>query len=434
MAAVTARTCRGRVLTCLLVAGVLLPACASRSLPPIGGDGRPFQLEPDERALWGRAGKEAEQLVGGSTPYGDPPLVDYLAGVGGRLVPEGVRAAGGPGLRFAVVRDPTLNAFALPDGRIYVHTGLLGRLENEAQLAAVLGREIAHVTRRHLLALTRDARSEPSASTVTAIAAGVGLAGAARSRAHAEDAATAAVPSPTANAILGLGLQLTAIASIQGYGRALEREADVDAMERLVGAGYDPREAPRAFAVLGAPSEDRGLLEPFLLGRRPWLADRLGTTEGILRTMDADAARGTALVRNTDEFDRRLRAVVRDNAALDVRAGRFALARRQLDRVLAITPADPIAHLTYGDLHRLQAQRARSRAEEAEHARHALARYERATQLDPTFADPYRQLGLLYYHQGAIDKALAAFEQYLTVRPDAPDAARIRGYLLELSR
>ena len=53
------------------------------------------------------------------------------------------------------MRDPTLNAFSLPNGRIYVHTGLLACLESEAQLAMILGHEMTHVTNRHPLALSR---------------------------------------------------------------------------------------------------------------------------------------------------------------------------------------------------------------------------------------------------------------------------------------
>jgi tetratricopeptide (TPR) repeat protein len=129
-----------------------------------------------------------------------------------------------------------------------------------------------------------------------------------------------------------------------------------------------------------------------------------------------------------------MRTVVRDNAYEDIRAGRFTLAQRQLDRVLAVTPQDPLAYVYYGDLHRLQAQRTRDVAEKAQAAVRALAAYERAAALDPTLAEPYRQLGFLYYEQKQTARAREAFAKYLALKPDAADARRIKEYLTELDR
>jgi regulator of sirC expression with transglutaminase-like and TPR domain len=102
--------------------------------------------------------------------------------------------------------------------------------------------------------------------------------------------------------------------------------------------------------------------------------------------------------------------------------------------VLAITPKDPMAHTYYGDLHRLQAQRARDAAQKDEHARLALASYEKAVDLDPTAPEPHRQLGFLYYQQKDSARAKAAFERYLALKPAATDAKRIKEYLVELDR
>jgi hypothetical protein len=61
-------------------------------------------------------------------------------------------------------------------------------------------------------------------------------------------------------------------------------------------------------------------------------------------------------------------------------------------------------------------------------------RDERAAELDPKYPDPFRQLGLLYHQQKDAARARAAFEKYLALRPDAPDARQIKGYLVELDR
>ena len=418
----------------LLIASFLTASCATRNVAPIGAGDQPFKPESDEVRLWAEAEKEEEALAKKAKIYDDPLLDEYLGRIGDRLLPDEVRAAGGPGFRFGVMSDPTLNAFAMPNGRIYVHSGLLSRLDNEAQLAMILGHEMTHVTSRHALRFTRDATNKQILFTVLAVAASLGVAVASGSRTKSGDPVGAAVLSQTANAILGVGLELAAIAAINGYGRDLEREADQGGMEKLVRAGYDPKEAPKVFQLLMAESKERGSLETFFFGSHPRLQERVESTTELVGTKYAAAAAAADAVKTSEEFALRMRTVVRDNALLDIRAGRFKLAQAQLDRVAEITPKDPTLHLYYGDLFRLQSQRARSVADKDDFARKALEHYERAADLDPAFPDPFRQLGFLYYQQKDLERARAAFQKYLALKPDAPDAKRIREYLVELER
>jgi predicted Zn-dependent protease len=409
---------------------MVLPGCASRNVPPMGYGGKPFKPEADERKIWAQAEKEEEKIRKTAKVYDDPLLEDYLARIGDRLTPEPVKTAGGPGFEFHVLRDPTLNAFAMPNGKIYVHTGLLSRLDNEAQLATILGHEMTHVTDRHALKFNRDAQNKMILLNVVAIAASIGVAAAAGSRAQSGDYVGAAVLSQTAQAVLGLGLQLAALASINGYGRDLERDADTGGMEKMIHAGYDPNEAPKVFEVLKKDSGDRGALETFFFGNHPRLDERIKSTKDLLQTKYA----GVHGEKNSDDFALRSRTVVRENALLDIRAGRFNLGQDQLDRVLAITPKDPTAQLYYGDLYRLKAQRARTIPEKESLSKLALERYERAAELDPSSPDPFRQLGFLYYQQKDTEHAKEAFRKYLALKPDAPDAKRIKEYLIELDR
>jgi predicted Zn-dependent protease len=418
----------------LLVVSILAASCASRNVPPIGAGGLPFKPESDEVKLWAAAEKEEQALLKKTKAYDDPLLDDYLGKIGDRLRPDQVRQAGGPGLRFGVISDPTLNAFAMPNGRIYVHSGLLSRLDNEAQLAMILGHEMTHVDHRHALKFERDATNKQILYTVLAVAASIGIAVASGSEARSGDYVGAAVLSQTANAILGIGLQLAAIAAINGYGRDLEREADQEGMARLVHAGYDPKEAPKVFALLQSESKDRGSLETFFFGNHPRLQERIETTTQLLTTTYAGPAQGSDTIKNTDEFGLRMRTVVRENALLDIRAGRFKLAQDQLERVVAITPKDPTAQLYFGDLYRLQSQRARAPEDRTSLAKKAVERYERSAELDPTFPDPFRQLAFLYYQQNEKERAREAFKRYLALKPDAPDGKRIKEYLLELER
>jgi tetratricopeptide (TPR) repeat protein len=121
--------------------------------------------------------------------------------------------------------------------------------------------------------------------------------------------------------------------------------------------------------------------------------------------------------------------MTRENARLDMRAGRYHLAREALERVLRASPADPVAWLYDGDLWRLQAQRAATEAAARPLLDRAREAYQRAAGLDPSFADAYRQLGVLYYQARDTAHAREAFERYLTLQPEGPDARRIREYL-----
>ncbi len=409
----------------------LLAGCASTQVPPMGYQGQPFRAEPDERQLWAQADKEAEKLEKLNKLYDDPLLEEYLATVADRVIPDQVKAAGGPGFRFAVFKEPNLNAFAMPNGRVFIHTGLLARLENEAQLATILSHELTHVTHRHSLKAFRDERNKRIFFGVAGIAASIGVAAAAGEQARRGDPVGAAVLAQAGNILLHIGLPIAYRAAVTGHHRDLERQADEEGMARLVKAGYDPKEAPKVFELLRKDYGDRGPIETFFFGNHPRLAERIETTSHLLQTRYAtEAAKGIV---DTPEFPLRMRTVVRENALLDIRAGRFNLAKAQLDRVLALTPKDPTAQLYYGDLHRLQSQRAKNPADKQHLARLAIERYEQSAALDPTFPDPFRQLGFLYYQEGERDRAREAFQKYLALKPAAPDARRIKEYLLELN-
>jgi beta-barrel assembly-enhancing protease len=412
----------------------LLAGCASTNIPPMGYQGKPFRPEPDERKLWSDAEKEEEKLAKLGKTYDDPLLEDYLASVAAKLVPEEAQEAGAPAPRIAVFRDPTLNAFAMPNGKIYIHTGLLSRVENESQLAMILGHEMTHVTNRHALMFNRDAQNKQIWFSALAIAASLGVAVATGKQQGKGNYVSAEVLRTTSNLLLGLGLELAFIASVNGFGRDLERDADREGMDRMVKAGYDPREAPRVFALLKDDHGDGSKLENFFFGNHPRLDERITNTEELLKTKYAGVAPPTDLAETNEEFAMRTRTVVRENAALDIRAGRFKLAKAQLDRVLALAPKDPTTHLYYGDLYRLQAQRARNPFDKPLLVTQALQAYEQSAALDSSFPDPFRQMGFLYYQSKQPEKAKEAFRKYLALKPDAPDSRRIKEYLVELDR
>ena len=127
-------------------------------------------------------------------------------------------------------------------------------------------------------------------------------------------------------------LQLVAIASINGYGRDLERQADVGGMAKLVSAGYDPNEAPKVFELLKKDSKDRGSLETFFFGSHPRLQERIDVTRKLVETEYASAAVARSSAKDTEDFRLRTRTVVRENALLDLDARRIKEYMVELNR------------------------------------------------------------------------------------------------------
>jgi predicted Zn-dependent protease len=144
----------------------------------------------------------------------DPDVVAYVNGVGKRVT--ATLDDSYFEYQFAVIRDPRINAFAVPGGYVYVHSGLLAALHNDDELAAVLGHEIGHVHAHHINAPARRRRcSIHRAARLPAVGGAAG----------------GGVPATTA-ASQAVALQ---------YSREFEQEADYLGARSMQAAGYDPR-------------------------------------------------------------------------------------------------------------------------------------------------------------------------------------------------
>lgn len=410
--------------TSLALVLLLVLACARTNIPPIGTPHAHFQLAADERELWEKSEAEQQKLHRNGRLYQDPLLEEYLNDIARRLTPADVQEAGIP-IRVHILQDPSLNAFAYPNGAIYLHTGLLARVENEAQLATVLGHEMMHVINRDVVRHYRSTRHKVILANVAAVAASIGISAVAGEQWRRGNPVTATVVGQTANVMLGLGLQLGLLAAVNGFGRSLEDQADAGAMRLLANAGYDINEAPKVHQILLERYGDRSPVENFFFGNHSRNQERIDNYERLLSTEYAEVAQAPTLVTNSEAFQRRTRTLVRDNAVLDIEAGRFGTAKAALERVVAITPTDAKAHFYLGELYRKQ----RTGAADVEHA---LAAYQKAAEYDPAYAEPQRSLGVLYYTSGQRDEARQAFERYLELKPQADDRHRVREYLLEL--
>lgn len=205
------------VAACLSLA-LLVPQAPAQTLPELG-DTSGALLSP---SLERRIGEQAMREIRLREPnfLDDPELTEYVNEVGRRIVTATFDAQ--QDFEFFLVRDNTVNAFAMPGGFVGVHTGLILAAQTESEFASVLAHEVAHVTQHHIARLLgkQDQMSIPMLAAVI-----LGLL-AARSR-----------PDVTQAVIAGAGA--ANIQSQLNYTRDFEREADRIGFQYLQQAGFD---------------------------------------------------------------------------------------------------------------------------------------------------------------------------------------------------
>lgn len=419
-------------LTSLVALVALSLACAATNLPPISAMGGAFTPLADEVALWEESRSEEDTLLANVRLYDDPELERYLERIVDGLDTPGMAANQEIRYSVRVIADPTLNAFAYPHGSLYVHTGLLARVENEAQLATVLGHEMAHVDGRHMLRHRRAAQNRELGFAIASVAAAVIIAEQVDDLYWQGDWGEAAAVEILANVIAGLGLQLAFVASVNGYGRDLEREADAAGLDRLRLAGYDTAEAPKLYAaLLDDHGEPPAKIEAFFFGSHPNLEDRVTRTEEARRAFGAlgPGSRGRG---DQAEFDLRMRTVARDDARLNLELGRLELAASELARARRELPGDAETQFLLGMLARGRAAAAGDAAARDAALAEAAAAFTQALGLDPGHAEAHRELGFLAYEAGDRGAACAHLRAAFAADPELPGAERVAEILDEL--
>jgi predicted Zn-dependent protease len=409
-------------------------SCVSTQLPPISSQGRSFQPLTDERRLWRESREEEKTLLDKVRPYHDPELEVYLEEVVERLNPPAMAANPDVHFKVRVVEDPTLNAFAYPHGSIYIHTGLLARMENEDELATVLGHEMTHVENRHMLRYQRSAHNKEVGFTVAAIAAYVAVAAVAGNAADHGNWGQAEALDVFGQVLVGLGLQLAFLASVHGYGRDLEEEADRGSFAKLAAAGYDLHQAPKVYQVLYDDRGDSRRAEAFFFGSHPRLTERIDVTQRYVAAHATAAPPAADHAEREAAFARAIRPVVRDDARLNIDMGRLALAEDELRRVREWMPEDPETHFQKGRL-RL-AQLAGEKSPEAQERLRTEAEdsFREAIELDGDRPEPHRELGLLLRDRQDLHGACVQLRRYQQLDPEAEDRERIDGLLAEMGK
>jgi beta-barrel assembly-enhancing protease len=232
---------------------LLAPQARAQALPELG-DTSGAILSP---ALERKIGEQAVQQIRREPNYvDDPEITEYVNEIGRRIVASTSDAQ--QDFVFFVLRDNTINAFAMPGGFVGVHTGLLLAAQTESELAGVLSHEVAHVTQHHLARLLGK-QDQMSIPTLAAIL--VGLL-AARSR---PDVTQAVIAGATA----------ASVQSQLNYTREFEREADRVGFQYLQQAGFDVSAMPTFFERLQKATRLYENNAPAYLQTHPLTSERI---------------------------------------------------------------------------------------------------------------------------------------------------------------
>jgi predicted Zn-dependent protease len=247
----------------------LFSACV-REVSPVTGKRQAYAFSWDQEQ---QIGKQSDaEIVQQFGLYEDPAVQAYVQEVGrGVLAKSDLRDRDVPmeysktPFTFRVLNSPVVNAFALPGGYIYVTRGLLTHLENEAQLAVVLGHEVAHVAARH------SARQ-----ALKAQASQIGLVAAAL-------LGSAVLDDPGAvQQALGLSSQAVQLL-LTRYSRDAEREADELGVRYAALRGYEAGEGADFFRSLARISEKQGVRLPSWQSTHPDPGEREATVQELAK-------------------------------------------------------------------------------------------------------------------------------------------------------
>jgi Zn-dependent protease with chaperone function len=360
--------------------GVLL----AQELPPRFA--RPA-LDTDEGGLWGLMDREEQRLKRSPLVIREGRLSDYLSNLVCKLTDGHC-----PDIRVHAVRMPHFNATMAPNGMMLVWSGLLLRVENEAQLVAVLGHEMGHYLERHGLEQLRAAKDRAVLAQLVGLIGGVG-------------------------SVVG---QVGIIASMFAFSREHEARADRMGMRLMQQAGYDGREAAAVWDNLLGEMKVTGGKEA---GRRNDMLATHPTTAG--RRDELLALAGS---KGGDTGEAPYRAAI---APLrlgwlhdEIKRGQYEESLVLFDRLAKKDAQDAEVLFARGEVYRLR--------DEAGDADKALADLRVATAAKAPPAEAFRSLGLVHKQRNENGAALLAFQQYLAMAPQAGDAGLVRSYLTDL--
>ena len=380
-----------------LHAGVADARVLPQDMVPLVGPGyKP--TERDEIGLWKEMERVEEEIAGSNLLITDPNITGYLRNIIGTV--------GGPAakdFRIYLARISDFNAMMFPTGFAVVFSGLLLRMRNEAQLAGVIAHESGHFLRRHMIRSWRDQKRKTDIFAIGAMLAGVGGAG--------------------AGVYLGDYVQLAQLGTILSlfqYSRAMEAEADAMGVSLIAETGYPPVEMANIWEQLigeeNASARYRGKHR-----RRGSIFDTHPSEGSRMIDLRADAAEITVPGKAYDNRRERYLATIgpiRQMLLDDQVKLNDPGASQYLIETLARDGWNGLLRFYEGEVWRL-------RNRPGDEARAAQS-YAAAVAYPDTPAEAWRSHGIELMKQGRSVEARSAFQRYLAMKPDAPDAAWVR--------
>jgi len=313
----------------------------------------------------------------------DPSVVAYVNNIGKRILSALPQQPFK--YRFYVSDEDVYNAFATPGGHIFVYTGLLDAMEEEEELAGILGHEIAHVYCRHI-SQKIDRSKKIGVATLAGIAAGIllGVGG-------AGEAASAVT----------MGSMAAGQTAELSYSRENEMQADQFGLKFTTAAGYSASGLLKILKKIRSKTWFGSDQIPKYLMTHPAVEDRIAFIGSWLDTFDR-TSKPIPLV-NQDAFKR-------VHTRVETSYGDEETVFSKLKADVARNPEDPLAHYRFG----LILARAGQRQEAIAQIRIALTK--RAF-------DPYilKDLGWIYFLDGQFPQALKTLQSACGMIPDDPE-------------
>lgn len=392
---------------CILAVVFLLVAAsvnAAKIVPAYEAETLPG--EQDEVTLWERASSHENGLRNKGVVLENRQLEAYIEDLTDRMLGDSIDHLG-LNIDFVIVRDPVLSAWTYPYGTIGLHTGLLVRMDNEAQFAAILAHEISHFLQRHSYREMLDGGKQSK------IGKGLGF------------LASLALAKETGSfdpGVMDFAGNLWENLSTSGYSKKNEYVADEEGLELMTRASLPIAESIAAFEAL-AENAVYGASDPRKMwSSHPRLEDRIkNLKKEIKRAQRKKGYTEPAMPKQTD-YDRAIAPALILNAKLDISERQFMRAREALERYLKVQPDSAEALYLLGETHRRAAPLGPDFAA-------SQSAYKQALQADDHFAPALKELGMTYRLQRQNAAAREAFERYLEVSADAPDAGIISAYL-----
>ncbi len=371
----------------------MLMGCYTPHVEPVPSNGREFVLDNDEKKLWDTADYIEIKITQQTMPFDGQVSVEmYLIGIIRRLAP-GFLAAQDDRIRVHVLINDTPTAFVLPNGATYLTSGLLVALENEAQLATILGHEISHFINRHAL----QQHSEEESVWRGGILVSLFL-------------------SPVA-------ADLWKRISVTGYSRELESEADRSGLIAILKAGYQPNAAVRAFEILLAASNDPKEKQYSFFASHPRLSERIASYREYLALPEFRYYKSGEEL-GEERYNNAVLPLLLEDAKFRIEQSKTEKIRPLIRRYRQMRPNDSQAVFLLGE-----ASKRESKHPGDDAMMKAIAHYQEALILDSTYAECYKELGLIYRAMNQTIDSQKMFSRYLNLVPDAPDAPIIQLFM-----